>query len=263
MIPWTCLLACTAGACNMGADSRLQVIAHRGNSFYHPENTLTAFREAVAAGADMVELDARLSADGTLYCLHDATLDRTTNVKAVLGGEKVRLQDVPDADVGRLDAGSWSDARFAGERVPTLADALDVIQKKSRTLLEHKDGTAEEYVRLLREQRLVGKLVVQSFDWAFLEQYSALEPAQPLGALGSKELDEARLAKLSATGARIVGWRYTDLNGDLSARLHEAGYRVWAWTVNETADWEQLLGWGIDGIITDRPGDLRQWLRSR
>lgn len=265
VMQWTCVLACACGACNSSpwVDSRVMVIAHRGNSRYHPENTLTAFREAGAVGADLVELDARLSADNTLYCLHDGTLDRTTDVRKVRGGEKVRMRDLPDAELARLDAGSWFDAKFAGEPLPTLADALDVIHEKSRTLLEHKDGPAEDYVRLLREKRLTNKLVVQSFDWKWLEQYHALEPKQTLAALGSKELGDEQLAKLPATGASIVAWSHADLNQEVIAKLHNLGYRVWAWTVNEPADWERLLAAGIDGIITDRPGDLRQVLCDR
>jgi glycerophosphoryl diester phosphodiesterase len=239
------------------------VVAHRGDSMVAPENTLSAFRSAVREGAHYVELDARLSADGTLYVLHDETLDRTTNAKDILKKEKIRLRQTPDAVVNRLDAGSWSDPRYTGERLPTLAEALDVIQSRSYTLLERKDGSAEAYLRLLRDKHLVGRLVVQSFDWEFLEQMHNLEPRQPLGALGEKEITEQKLAGLASTGAAVVAWQHDQLTAASIADLHGRGYKVWAWTPDEPADWDRLVSAGIDGIITNRPGQLIQHLQQQ
>lgn len=247
----------------LGSSGNVLVIAHRGDSAVAPENTLSAFRSAVTTKATYVELDARSSADGTLYVLHDATLDRTTDAKAVLKREKIKIREIPDATIEKLDAGQWFDAKFAGEPLPTLAEALDVIQASSLTLLEHKDGSAEDYLRLLRQKRLVGKLVVQSFDWEFLRHMHELEPRQVLGALGDKELTDERLARIAAAGARIVGWKHTDLTGSLVCDLHARGYKVWAWTADEPADWQRLLGYGIDGIITDRPARLAAYLAQQ
>jgi len=245
------------------AEPRVRIIAHRGNSSEAPENTLAAFRQAAGMGIDYVELDARPSADGTLYGLHDKTLDRTTNAVRVNGRAKVAIRDLHDGQINELDAGSWYDERYAGERVPTLAAALDVIQARSKTLLEHKDGPAEAYARLLRNKRLVNKLIVQSFDWNFLADLHKLEPAQTLAALGDKELTDEKWAKLPATGARIVGWAYKDLAAEQIRRFHQHGYQVFAWTVDEPADWERLDSEGIDGIITNRPAALKAWLRQR
>ncbi|MGQ9648807.1 MAG: glycerophosphodiester phosphodiesterase [Phycisphaerae bacterium] len=247
----------------LGSPDRILVIAHRGNSAVAPENTLSAFRSAVAAGATYVELDARPSEDGTLYVLHDATLDRTTDAKEMFKREKIKIRETPDSRLDKLDAGRWFDAKFAGERLPKLTEALDVIQAGSLTLLEHKDGSAEDYVRLLRQKRLVGKLVVQSFDWEFLRRLHELEPCQVLGALGDKELTEERLARIAAGGARIVGWKHTDLTAQLVCDLHARGHKVWAWTANEPANWQRLLGFGVDGIITDHPAQLAAWLAEQ
>jgi glycerophosphoryl diester phosphodiesterase len=239
------------------------VIAHRGNSSEAPENTLTAFRQAARMGIDYVELDARPSADGTLYILHDKTLDRTTNAVRVIGRAKVAIKDLHDGQVDELDAGSWDDERYAGERVPTLAAALDVIQARSKTLLEHKEGSAAAYLRLLREKHLVGRLIVQSFDWKFLADMHKLEPRQPLGALGSKEFDAAKRAQLPATGATMIAWEHKDLTAELVKEFHGMKYKVFAWTPDEPADWERLVGFGVDGIITNRPAALKAWLAER
>lgn len=253
------MLLC-ASCAGPGAAGRILVIGHRGDPQAAPENTLASFRGAIARQADYVELDTRASADGTLYCLHDETVDRTSNAVQLMGGQEIKFCQLSDPQIDALDAGSWFGAQYAGERIPRLADALDLIQAHTRTLLERKTGSAESHARMLREKGLIGKLVVQSFDWKFLEDLHRLEPTQPLAVLGDKAFDEQRWAGLPATGARIVAWKHTDLTADLIARLHARGYQVFAWTADELADWQRLVAAGIDGIITNRPGQLRQAL---
>jgi len=255
------IVLCFSCACHTGAE-RILVIGHRGDPEAAPENTLMSFRSAVAQKADYVELDTRVSADGTLYCLHDETVDRTSNAVKLMGRKKIQIQQLADKQIDALDAGSWFDPKCAGERIPRLSESLDVIQAGSRTLLERKAGSAEIHARLLRDKKLIGKLIVQSFDWKFLEDLHKLEPAQPLAVLGDKAFDEKRWSGLPATGARIVAWKHTDLNADLIARLHGRGYKVFAWTADEVADWQRLAADGIDGIITNRPGRLRQAIRD-
>jgi len=258
------LFACLAGGCDASPSmGRPLVIAHRGDSRQAPENTLAAFRAALAAGADMIELDARASADGTLWCLHDATLDRTSNARALLDRASVRIGETSSRQIEILDAGSWFDPDFAGQRIPTLSSALDLIQSGSVALIERKSGDAGAYVRLLREKGLVGKVVVQSFDWAFLGQVHALEPSQPLAALGDREPSLERLEALETTGARAVAWEYQQLTPEIIARLHQRGYAVWAWTPDREGDWQRLIAWGIDGIITNRPGALSAMMQRR
>lgn len=252
---------CTS--CASTSEPRVAVIAHRGYSGVAPENTLSSFRRAVAVGANYVELDARASADGTLYVMHDKTLDRTTNAKAVLGKAKVPFGQWHDADIEKLDAGSWFGEKFTGERVPTLAAALDVIQAKSRTLLEHKDGSAEAYARLLREKGLIGKLIVQSFDWDFLAALHKLEPRQPLAALGEKQMDTKKWTKLQTTGARTIAWNYPDLSAALVERLHQGGYKVYAWTPDKPEEWDRMIEYGVEGIITNQPEALVAYLREK
>lgn len=251
---------CSCCACT--AAPRITVIAHRGDSKVAPENTLAAFRSAMEAKTDYVELDAQPSADGTLYVLHDGTLDRTTDAVKVFGKKKTALKDTPDKDLGKLDAGQWFNEKFAGERLPTLAAALDVIQEKSQTLLERKGGTAEAYAKLLNEKKLVGKLIVQAFDWKFLTDLHKLEPAQELGALGEKAMDDKKWAQLEASGAKLVGWQFKDLNADMVKEFHKRGYKVFVWTIDEPAEWQKAIDWGVEGIITNKPGDLHKMLQK-
>jgi glycerophosphoryl diester phosphodiesterase len=158
---------------------RITVIAHRGNSAHAPENTLSAFRGGLETKADYVELDSHPSADGTLWVLHDKTLDRTTDILKHVTGQKIKITSIHDDLLRRLDAGAWFGPAFQGEKLPTLAESLDLIQKSGKTLLERKDGDAAAYAELLKSKRLVGKLIVQAFDWDFLEKLHKLLPDQP------------------------------------------------------------------------------------
>lgn len=248
---------------SMSREDRVLVIAHRGDSLVAPENTLAAFRSAVAVNADLIELDARPTADGTLYCLHDDTVDRTTDGRAVLGGQKIKISELRDEQVTALDAGSWFAPQFKGEPMPTLAAALDVIQNGSRTLLERKSGSAEAYAKLLREKKLVGRLVAQAFDWKFLEQLHSLEPSLELGALGDKPMTPQRWADFERTGSCILAWKHTDLNPELMAECRARKLQVFAWTADKPTDWERLVGLGVDGIITNDPAGLRSFLAQR
>jgi glycerophosphoryl diester phosphodiesterase len=251
------------------------VIAHRGFSAVAPENTLPAFHLALAAGADLVELDYHHTKDGVPVVIHDAELDRTTDAVARWGGERIRLDSKTADELRGLDAGQWFDPQFAGTRLPRLTEALDCIQAGGATLIERKAGDAATCVRLLRERDLINQVVVQSFDWAYLRQLHALEPRQLLGALGpppsrdgrrltdaEKQLSPAWIEEALQTGARVVVWN-RQVDRAAIAHAHRRGSKVWVYTINEPALAETLLDWGIDGIITDNPALLWRTLALR
>lgn len=236
--------------------NRPLVIAHRGNSSEFPENTLPAFESAAALNADLTELDYHTTADGIPVVLHDKTLDRTTNAKKLWGGEKLAVAKYKMADLAVLDAGTWFNAKFAGTKVPTLDESLDVIQNGSMTLVEHKTGDAKTVIDLLRKKNLIDKVVVQSFDWKFLVDCHQIEPKLLLGALGDKELTPARLEEIGKTGASVVGWSHKFISAREISMLHAKGYKAWVYTVNDAERAQELLSDGIDGIITDRPAAI-------
>lgn len=234
------------------------VIAHRGDSGAFPENTLPAFRSAVEWGADLVELDYYHSADGVPFAFHDRTLNRTSDATAVLGQEKIPTDSLAWDQLQRLDAGAWFDARFRGTPIPTLAEALDVIQQGSITLVERKAGDAATCVQLLREKDLLEHVVVQAFDWNYLADCHRLAPELILGALGSKDLSDDRLDEIQKAGARIVGWNHQDLQRQQIEAVQRRGMKIWAYTVNDVQRAQQLIDDGIDGIITDYPAKIMQ-----
>ncbi len=244
-------------AAQLAAADRVLVIAHRGNSSQAPENTLVAFRSAVDAGADLVELDYHHSSDNAPVVLHDEALDRTTDAVAVFGRRDIPVASKSLATLKCLDAGSWFGPRFRGERLATLSEALDVIQQGAVTLVERKAGDAATCIAILENKELVNDVVVQSFDWGFLERCHRLAPQLVLAALGSKELDGGTLGQIRSTGADVLGWHHKHLGPAQIELAHRHRLKVWVYTVNDPGRASELMDAGVDGIITDAPGLMR------
>ena len=253
------------------------VIGHRGYNVMAPENTLPSFKLALAAGADFVELDSHHSKDGVPMVLHDFTLDRTTDATNLWGGAKIALASKTVAELKTLDAGKWFDAKYTGTRLPTLAEALDLIQGSGgMTLIERKAGDAATMSKLLTERKLINRLVLQSFDWQFLRGLHALQPDQLLGALGrprrladgtepaskDKFLNAQWLDELAKTGAQVAVWS-KDVTREAIAIAHERGLKVWVYTVDDPKLANALLDLGVDGLITNNTSLLWKTLALR
>jgi glycerophosphoryl diester phosphodiesterase len=253
-------------ALNLILAKRPLVIGHRGYCQFAPENTLPSFKLAMAAGADLVELDYYHTKDGQLVVMHDPDLDRTTDATNRWGGRKIKVESKTAAELQTLDAGSWFDPKYAGTKVPLLSEALDTIQKDSVTLIERKGGDPAACIKLLTSKGLINKVVVQSFDWQYLHGFHELQPDQILGALGppnklpdgrkpegAKELSAAWLDELQKTGARAAVWnnKISKAAVDLA---HRRGLKVWIYTINKPAEANRLLDMGVDALITNNTG---------
>ncbi|MDJ0523459.1 MAG: glycerophosphodiester phosphodiesterase family protein [Planctomycetota bacterium] len=238
------------------------VIAHRGASASAPENTLHAFRRALDAQADLVELDYHHSRDGEPCVFHDKTLDRTTDAVARWGGEKLPLSARTTRELRELDAGAWFAERFRGAVIPDLGAALDVIQDGSTTLIERKAGDAGTLVALLERKALLQHVVVQAFDWEFLAACRARAPHLVLGALGSRELSQARLDRIHGIGVAVVGWNHRYVDAAAVEAVHARGLKLWVYTVNDADRARELVALGVDGVITDRPAAIRTALQK-
>jgi len=230
------------------------VIAHRGNSSVVPENTLAAFRSAIDAGADLVELDYYHSADGVPVVIHDEILDRTTNAEDVLGQPRLVVGDFPLVDLQKLNVGSWFDDKFANERLPTLAQALDLIQNRSVTLIERKAGDPATLIKLLEEKNLLDRVVVQAFDWKFVAECRKLAPRLALGTLSGKPANDEQIRAAAATGADLIVWDHQKLGRQQIALIHQLGKKAWAYTIDDPKRASQLFAAGLDGLITNKPG---------
>ncbi len=174
-------------------------MAHRGASVLAPENTLAAFRRAIALGAGAVEIDVRRTRDGALVVLHDATLSRTTDAQHRLPGrDPWRVADLTYDEVAGLDAGSWHDRAYAGERVPLLREVLDLLHGTGTGLLLEVKAPASApgieadlHAELRSATGYLGdalweqRLVVQSFDHDSMRRFKEQAPDVPVGLLGS------------------------------------------------------------------------------
>jgi len=251
-------------ALNLIASKRPLVIGHRGYCQLAPENTLPSFKLAMAAGADLVELDYHHAKDGNLIVIHDAELDRTTDATNRWSQKHIKVATKTAAEIQSLDAGSWFNAKYAGTKIPLLAEALGTIQEGSVTLIERKEGTPDACIKLLHNKGLINKVVVQSFDWDYLREFHEQEPEQVLGALGlptllpdgkkpsgrSKELSAAWLDDLQKTGAKVAVWN-RQVSRETIQAAHERGLKVWVYTINDSSLANRLLDMGVDGLITN------------
>jgi glycerophosphoryl diester phosphodiesterase len=245
--------------------NRPLVIGHRGYPQLAPENTIPSFKLALAAGADMVELDYHHTKDGALIVMHDFELDRTTDATQRVAQTHIQIANKTAAEIQNLDAGKWFDAKYAGTKAPLLSEALDAIRGGGGvTLVERKAGDAPACVKLLREKNLINRIVVQSFCWDYLKGFHELEPEQVLGALGPpatlsegskpqgtpKQLSAAWLDELQKTGAKAAVWN-RQVTKEAVQLAHQRGLKVWIYTINDPELANGLLDMGVDGLITN------------
>lgn len=230
------------------------VVGHRGAAARAPENTAASFRAAVEAGADAFEIDLGLTRDGRPACLHDATLDRTTSGKG-------RLDARSWDEVARLDAGSWFSPAFAGERVPSLEDALEIASGRCRVVVEIKDARAvEALVATLEGRGRRDDVVVSSFDWDSLAAVRRRLPDVAIAATVRRLERRNPVAFALSIGARAIHPTRALAAPALVARAHDAGLAVVPYTVNDDAGWARLLAAGADGAFTDDPAALVAFL---
>ena len=228
-------------------------VAHRGAGKLAPENTLAAFRLGAAHGYRMFECDAKLSADGVVFLMHDATLERTTNGHGTGG-------DLPWQALSQLDAGSWHSRTFAGEPLPTLQALARFCQANGFHLnIEIKPTPGTETVTGEAVARLAAELwqgapvppLLTSFKPEALAAARQAAPDLPRGLLVDT-LWEGWLEKAQELGCTAVVANQSLWNATNVAQVHGAGLRSLSYTVNDQKAAEHLLALGTDGIITDR-----------
>jgi glycerophosphoryl diester phosphodiesterase len=238
------------------------LVGHRGLPGEAPENTLPAFEAAMKHRPDFIELDYRHSGDGVPIVIHDEKLDRTTDARALFGGENILIGTKTAKELAPLDAGRWKDERFAGTVLPTLEAALDLMCPTTCVMIERKDGDAETLIKLLHAKKLTERVIIQAFDWNFIDDCRRLDPKIPTGLLGSNPLDTDKIAKAKAIGAEVVGWKEQDLDEAGLKAAQNAGFQVWSWTVNKEERARELVRWGLNGLITNHCDQAREWLTA-
>jgi len=263
------LLSLAVAAAPMAGGPATLVAAHRGGAALWPENSLLAFRQALALGVDALEFDLHMTSDGELVVLHDPTLDRTTT-----GTGPVRDLKLADLAGVRLKT---RDGAVTDERIPTFAQLLELAAAAVELLPEIKvdanrqryDSIEEKVLALLRARGLLALTTVQAFQVETIRRLRALEPkarTMLLVARGDVERDRARPAeavrRARDLGATDLGMNHRLIDADVMAAARAAGIRVSAWTVNEEADILRMVDLGVDMVMSDRP-DLVKKLTSR
>ena len=247
----------------LAAGPGVDLIAHRGESADAPENTLAAFRLAWERGVPAIELDVHLTRDGALICSHDADLKRTAGSPLVIA--ESNLETLQALDVGR-----WKALRWAGERMPTLEEALATIPDGRRCFIEVKIGP-EAVPALVEAVRSSGKkpaqLAIISFQAETIAEAKRWLPDLDAYFLASFKQDKTTgawtpTADQLIAQAREIGADGLDLaakgpiDGEFVRRVEAAGFPVYVWTVDDPAEARRLIEAGVSGITTNRA----EWL---
>ena len=244
-----------------------EIVAHRGASTVAPENTLVAFRMGFEQGADRIEGDFRITADGRVVCMHDKTTGRTTNE-----AHDFVVHDSVLSQLRRLDVGSWKSPRFKGEVVPTLEEVLEIIPQSRGVVIELKGGPAvsRPAAEIAKASGMAPEhLAFIAFDADTLAEVKRAAPEYSAWFLSSFKQDKQtgrwspRVEELIATAKRIkadgldVKAEPAVVNEAFVAAVRAADLALHVWTVNDPDLARRMARLGVDSITTDVPADTR------
>ena len=222
----------------------MQKIGHRGAKGHVAENTLASFQKAIDLNVDGIELDVHLSTDGQIIVIHDATIDRTTNGQGVVNS--LSLRELKGFQIENE------------HEIPTLIEVFNLVNKQCFINIELKGkGTALPVLALI-EKYVSEKnwqyhhFLISSFDWVSLLDIHLAKPTIPLGVLTEYDIDLA-FAFAKHIQAQSIHSYFHLLSKEKTAKIQEEGFRILAWTVNETEDIQKIKSFHINGIITDYP----------
>lgn len=242
--------------------NRVLVIAHRGASGIAPENTLSAIKEAMAMGADMIELDIRQTRNGTVVIIHDKTVSRTSDGKG-------SVKDFTFEELGSLDAGSWFHPGFKNEKIPSLDSILQEVKDKAKLLIEVKEnrysGIEKNIVQLLNKHAAKDWCIIQSFETGVLNNIKNLDPSIEIhklviGNIRGLPLHIDNCIRLGSiykyNEVAAININFKLLNKKIIQKIHGQGQKVNTWTVNDPEDMKKMIEMDVDGIITNYPDQL-------
>lgn len=242
-----------------------EIIAHRGASWDAPENTLSSIGAALEQDADGVEVDVRMTGDGHVVLMHDASAMRTTDDTSRRWVKDMSLQDVRS-----LDAGAWFDSGFAGEKVPTLQEVFDLTGRQTTLFIDMKDNSEainRRVVELIEAYNMEDRVKVMAFSHKQLQDIKALNgDIETVILVSALYGDMSRLIHEEYDAALDSFAFSVDLFYDESRyvdEIRQSGKKVYSWTVNTEDDIHGAAGQDVDGIITDRPMFTRKEIYLR
>jgi glycerophosphoryl diester phosphodiesterase len=224
----------------------VQVTAHRGHARAAPENTLSAVRKAIDSKADYAEVDVQRTADGVVVLLHDRDLKR-------VAGKPWRLDKLKYKKVRQLDVGSWFGQAFKRERVPTLAEVIDLSRGRIKLNIELKffgpdRRLARDVALLLAKKGFESDCIVTSFNYDALEEVKRLNRRVRTGLIVAHAIGDVSRLKVEVLSVRADG-----LSDQMLLTAHRSGQEVHVWTVNDAGEMGKFIKRGVDNIMTSDP----------
>lgn len=219
------------------------IIGHRGARGYRRENTLASIQKAIELGADAIEFDVHISQDGAVVLMHDKTVNRTTNGKGLVSHKTLQ-------ELKQLDAGN-------GEKIPTLEEVLELVNKKAQVNIELKEQGNALPVTTIIKQYVSKKgwkyddFFVSSFNHQELQEFKRLLPQVRIGALIVGLF--IQYDRYVALGAYSLNLYKLFVRKSVVEKAHEKGLKVFVYTVNKVDEIKKLTSFGVDGIISDYP----------
>jgi len=246
--------------------TEIKIIAHRGDSYAKPENTMAAFMSAWQKGADVVETDVYLTTDNKIVAIHDKNTQRT-------GDKDLPVMESSSQELRSVDVGSFKSKEFAGEKIPFLEDIIASVPDNKQLFIEVKDSDRiVPFVKDVIEQgSKKEQMVIISFSLDVVKASKKQMPDVPAYWLRSarrdsdsgkyEPVDVALLDTVKQYNLDGLNVNYKGISSELVKESHEAGYKIYVWTVNSKEDIKQMLKLGVDGVTTDRVNRAKEILR--
>ncbi len=260
------LLALSLAGC--GGSTMPENIAHRGASHIAPENTVASANAAWEVGADAVEIDIYLSADGRIVVMHDSDTKRTT-------GESHKIAETSSDVLRSLDAGSFKGAEFAGEKIPFIDEIFATIPNGKHLYIEIKCGpeVIEPLAEMIGESGQQETMRIITFGYETAAAAKKRMPDIPVYWLAGAKKDEDTgktvpydgefIEKARAAGIDGLDLHHNGVTADFVSKAHSEGFGVYVWTVDDMDRALELADMGVDGITTNKPGELAAALKSK
>jgi glycerophosphoryl diester phosphodiesterase len=231
-------------------------IAHRGFSAIAPENTISSFEKAIEAGANMLELDVMTTSDNQVVVFHDHRLGRTTDGKGLV--KKKNLSEIKS-----LDAGSWFDGRYKGERVPLLDEVLEMAKGRVRLDIEMKPqryGSVADFVdkceKIIERHKMEDDVIFSSFNLQALRYLHHKAPHLRFAPLYRHNLNPTPRSFPLKYCAQGVVLNHMFLDQASVRQFHDLGIGVFIYTANGIRRIEKMIKMGVDGVISDNPAEV-------
>jgi len=232
----------------------VKIIAHRGASFEAPENTVASAKLAWEKGADAVEVDIYLSKDNKIICIHDSNTKRTT-------GQDHKISETESNVLRTLDAGSFKDEKYKGEKLPYLDEIIRTVPRGKELVVEIKCGSEvlPYLAEVVRKYQNNIKFTFISFSYETIADTKKMFPGNSCYWLCSNAgLFEKTFEKVSPAGLEGVSLSWSIINENVIRKASDLNLEVYSWTVDDPAEAKRLITLGVKGITTNRPGWLNE-----